>query len=954
MDGPERILNNSQFKDTIPPTTSSSSEQSSLTRKTAFLFFQNLCTSLTGIKSSFKFKDKYACYSIRQITILCLLKHFKDQPLSHDQLQKYLEIVPLLMNPEVSAGRIEREFEEFCSGEKNVKFKFKKFIELLKADSPETQPFKPGKILKIHHDLLKKQQKLMDFCIETLKSSAGSVKEKIDAFKEELGTAALKKTGRNVMGRNIQSRSKRGRALIKKEKVVWQDQIGINYEKTVQYVSILHKLHTSQRKTLKNCALSLDNLNALSNKSKLLVVRQLIDSISAYQEKFTKSFEHLKELTSLFPSTEPFDAMENGPMDSDFSNFFKLLTGQSLMEPAGNATGLLDSMSLTEKPNGVTRKIFNFSNLVKENKSFALVLELWSTNEVILKQVLTYLDSLKKSISEENEEIPQDLMSWIDEEENKKARRLHKKAKKEACSFEFSSPEEDEIKAMGSNCNAASMSSNETPRLSSVTGMEKEQPLNDFESKLTEICAKKAEPFAIAALASALDQGIEKNSRHNIEKAKSCGTFEKKCLTSAILDARDHLFLSGCGFEIFCKAIKNRHFEDLGTIYTAWVGDVHGLAEQIRRFQHIVVLGKVNRTHHLVQMNADLGEKFSPYLSAMDDGQIWTRYPETSYAVHHQDGRPGLSTLHFAHKFCSRIMKGKKVKISQADIQKLEKLIDFMCETQIQAMIDTANLLCAEPISSESVEDFSSLVKALGSDLKISLRTHLKGKKYFNLRRKESPQPGSIQEVIQESLSDLRKHKSISNKEEKEMSRSYDQAGLILGDIKRHLQNLKGSIALQDAYSDGHLEGWHQRNTLQMQWALEQSYRFAALEKGFSGIRSHDLTSFQRILKTAMPSSKREEAYADVFDLHKTVIYPHYSQRVLAQSSPLVKTFVSTVQEGRTIAQDRDNFLWKTEYQKKKPSNELYANYREALSKGLIVLRSKLGAKEYKTDLPHG
>jgi hypothetical protein len=213
-------------------------------------------------------------------------------------------------------------------------------------------------------------------------------------------------------------------------------------------------------------------------------------------------------------------------------------------------------------------------------------------------------------------------------------------------------------------------------------------------------------------------------------------------------------------------------------------------------------------------------------------------------------------------------MKRDESYILESDLQKLSELIEFVCATQTAVWNDACRLLCKEThfgVFSEAIDTVKAMMNAWVCALK--------GKRYADLHANTSSQP---QEEIVRQLAELKKIKTLFEAQPNKQT-LYDRPDVLLSDIKKHLQQLHAALAMRAENQKARLEALFDRNLLNLQWALESSYRCLGVTHGIRRLKNHDFTVFQTYLSAAICEISEVEV-VDVapFNLREMLYYPRY------------------------------------------------------------------------------
>ncbi len=887
-------------------------------------------TNFFSLQANFKFKEKHNFYTLPELILTSIIKHAKFHPVEKWSL-KYMMAISRLINSCFKKERLSFNVKElFEDLVKKTHIKWGKedltrqnnngdFLVMLLEKDPEID-FNSQNFAKIQSKLLDLQISQFSLSIKELKQCSDFYKATIDnlkfqviqdsrnAFRNYKNTKPtdLKSVKTNFSGgRNYDDLYTKTVGLAKiferaVEEIVRTnplgelEKIGENSKKTL-LAKFSDSLNNYQAKLKTQCSLIEEKFDFLVP---LRGLRRLMSSVGKFiNENSNESNEPAPKLPDLDRPSTSENKMEN------------LRKNQKTYTPTPIAA--FTDIQVTREKTACFAET-SYSNFEQPDKKIKQMLELWSLHAKLLR----YLSSnFKESASriEVQVEKPEDYMSLIDEEEREKAVKRRKKAikgKEDSSKQEIakptiqeSFPAENEPEKNGLNVHQPILTS----------------PSNDIFSKFE--FGDKTNLYIPSEVAVRLNQAIQQSSQLTDEQMKTLSRFKKKCYKIAIEEAKDHLFLAACGFEVFMEAISEGHFEALGTIVSALMLDWHGIEEQTRRSSHILIFKKIFKTHHLESLSKAINENenqqrvesLSEHLNSLDNAQIWARYPE-SQRIRSPDPMPkGLEMLYFAQKFSNAFLKGNK-NLSQ-EIEGVEKLIDFVCNKHFFCWLNIARLLCPKQLTPSSIEAYNTLINGYRCDLKTYAKERLEGINSAAANRRSNAN------LLQDSLVKRLRTLMKANKKNKNI-KVFDNPYALLGDVKRHVQNVSIASILKQSNKTQvqHHEAWHHRNRLNMQWALEQTYRYMALGQGIKGIKAHNFPTFQKLLRSiGVPLNSAEEVDANVFNLGQMIYYPRFSTKIDDQNSPLIETFLQILKNCQMQAHDGSKGLWEKVKSRKNP-----------------------------------
>jgi hypothetical protein len=389
----------------------------------------------------------------------------------------------------------------------------------------------------------------------------------------------------------------------------------------------------------------------------------------------------------------------------------------------------------------------------------------------------------------------------------------------------------------------------------------------------------------------------------------SLNDYEKMRIHLSIQEAKDHIFLGSCGFEVFLKACTQQQFVTLASIVPMLILDWHIQAEQPRAATYLQQTGKLSQFHHLPGLSQSIGEwdalpdSLHQYLKDFKMALIWSRYPHSIHV--RKEEEKVLNWILFSLEWTQNIYTSKD-KIQETDINHLLNLIKFI----FQSHLNSIHLLVYRRLTDPSIQDSINLLTSLFQSLENKFKQEfvgLIGESWSTLR--PSHPKSSIQKALQENWEWI--HHSIEEARLKPsiVKMDFGNPLIPLKEAASHLMRVETALLLSELYPDSHLDAWHLRNCLNFQLVFENILISQGIMEDLGFIQTHDFALLMEVLEPAKWHSQDTSLTHELFMKFNLHLGIHYPRQVLKNRPHLfLQTLVQATKQSQQLLQEQEGF----------------------------------------------
>lgn len=394
---------------------------------------------------------------------------------------------------------------------------------------------------------------------------------------------------------------------------------------------------------------------------------------------------------------------------------------------------------------------------------------------------------------------------------------------------------------------------------------------------------------------------------------------------AALEDTCSHLFFSACGLEMLYLALEHRDWQAFQSIVTQLILDWHGMAEQSRNLIHLSLYGKKSPTHHLVALSKRIKEfldwneeelcEIQHHLEELDNGLMWARFPKSqNHTSEKARTSKGLQFMRFCSKLASQVHQSSEL-IDEETFIRMGDMIKFITSSQLVAWKDIFKNVKTDKTTKKVLASIENILREEEKRALVNIEA-CKGQVFRSLKIEDSPSMAKFKKTKQRRLNVIKRLKT-REKEKGEQPRWIRVATPVLAaDSKWHFKRMLSSARLYDQYLSDHFDSWHIRNIMEMQWGIEQIYRFIAAIEGVEEVKTHSFTMFQRLVQPSGAITK----FINELDLGIRIYYPHLSHLSKDKEKVVMNFFMA-----RTKANQQRFFEQSKEGKEEKERNKALA-----------------------------
>lgn len=357
-------------------------------------------------------------------------------------------------------------------------------------------------------------------------------------------------------------------------------------------------------------------------------------------------------------------------------------------------------------------------------------------------------------------------------------------------------------------------------------------------------------------------------------------------------DFRDHIYLAGCGFAHLLRAFEQRDWQQLGVIYPMLLLDWHTILEAK------LDQGK-ERTHSLVLQSRTLKltDDEKSLMFELDQGLIWSRYPESSLFRQNKIQSNGQFWLMHSLEFLTEIKNPTR----------FPEFLKYVVTTHFKVMAYVKDKYTKGHIEEHFLKQAEALIL---ERVTIKAESSIIANKVIN--KTVLDMVSQIDHILSNEM---------VNKSKKGIIHS------ALKDVKFHLLRLQGSLQFNED------SVWVERNLKNIQWIIEQLYVCRYYMKKDEQLHIHDFASFQTLLND-------QDNYNEEISKYNYGTSIHYPNRH-AKNNALASKFCQDLQK------EKENSTWGPE---KKPMNQKSVEFINEGLRLTQILLNRLIAEGHLED----